>query len=484
VGRAAGLVFFSYLGFDMVSCLSEEVINPEKNMPIGIVGSLISSTVIYCTVSLVVVGMVPIALLGEDTPVVNCLLANACCTHAEQIDDVMTHGGGGDGVFDCLACDMAPSLSSSSQLLLLVGSKIVSFGAIFGLTTATFACLMGQPRIFYSMAQDGLLFAIYGQIDNETGVPTAGTILTGITTAFVACFIDLESLANTISLGTLMVFTFVNAGIIVLRLTPNLLVYSASASEQQFLQEEDDDNCDVCRAEEQDHDQGGGQHAHHHDTEHYHLVSNMGTDHEKSRLIKKKNATSDIPYHVHNTNRCPKHARHLLPDDGGLMTMKKLSKLKYLSSSSSSSSSWIAEDGPTTTASIGSTKPYWFTFLFTIFTVLASTGLSHGWPIKVMILLLLVVLFSASVLFGLHHQQQLQQQAQQSSPVSSSFQCPWVPAVPLLGIFCNGYMMGSMPASTWYVITVWLLLGLCFYFTYGIHHSKLQLAASRNSPRT
>merc|ERR1712028_238027 len=157
------------------------------------------------------------------------------------------------------------------------GSKIVSFGAIFGLTTATFACLMGQPRIFYSMAQDGLLFALYGQIDNETG----------ITTAFVACFIDLESLANTISLGTLMVFTFVNAGIIVLRLTPNLLVYSASASEQQFLQEEDDDNCDVCRAIEQDHDQGGGQHAHHHDTEHYHLVSSMGTDHEKSRLIKK-----------------------------------------------------------------------------------------------------------------------------------------------------------------------------------------------------
>merc|ERR1719162_2701637 len=122
---------------------------------------------------------------------------------------------------------MTSSLSSPSSnfrfVLLLLGSKVVSFGAIFGLTTATFACLMGQPRIFYSMAQDGLLFAIYGQIDNETGVPTAGTILTGITTAFVACFIDLESLANTISLGTLMVFTFVNAGIIVLRMSPPLI---------------------------------------------------------------------------------------------------------------------------------------------------------------------------------------------------------------------------------------------------------------------
>lgn len=177
-------------------------------------------------------------------------------------------------MFQCLACDMAPS--SSSQLLLLVGRKIVSFGAIFGLTTATFACLMEQPRIFYSMAQDGLLFSMYGQIDNETGVPTAATILTGITTAFVACFIDLESLANTISLGTLLVFTFVNAGVIVLRLTPNLLVYSVSASNQKFLEEEEDDNCDVRRAEEKDHDQGrgagaGGQHDHHHDNDYYHL---------------------------------------------------------------------------------------------------------------------------------------------------------------------------------------------------------------------
>merc|ERR1740129_1397720 len=99
---------------------------------------------------------------------------------------------------------------------------MVSGGAIFGLTTATFACLMGQPRIFFSMAKDGLLFKIYGRVNSVTGVPIVGTILTGIMTAFVACFVDLESLANTISLGTLQVFTFVNAGVIILRMTPPL----------------------------------------------------------------------------------------------------------------------------------------------------------------------------------------------------------------------------------------------------------------------
>jgi len=74
------------------------------------------------------------------------------------------------------------------------------------------------------MAQDGLLFKIYGRINPDTGVPVEGTIITGIVTAFVACFIDLESLANTISVGTLQVFTFVNAGVIILRMTPPLIL--------------------------------------------------------------------------------------------------------------------------------------------------------------------------------------------------------------------------------------------------------------------
>jgi len=76
---------------------------------------------------------------------------------------------------------------------------------------------MGQPRIFYKMAQDGLMFKIYAKVNRRTGVPTVGTIITGVLTALVACFVNLEALANVISLGTLQVFTFVNAGILLLR---------------------------------------------------------------------------------------------------------------------------------------------------------------------------------------------------------------------------------------------------------------------------
>jgi basic amino acid/polyamine antiporter, APA family len=93
--QGAGLVFFAFIGFDMVASLSEEVIHPERSMPIGIVGSLITTTLIYVSVSLAVVGMAPFGILGDTVPVVNALLANACCTHDEQLLDTAVH--------DCLS---------------------------------------------------------------------------------------------------------------------------------------------------------------------------------------------------------------------------------------------------------------------------------------------------------------------------------------------------------------------------------------------
>jgi basic amino acid/polyamine antiporter, APA family len=150
----------------MVSCLSEEVQNPERNMPIGIIGSLGASMVIYVTVSLVVVGMAPISILGENTPIVNALLSNGCCTNDQM------HELNNDAANQCLSYSCEPIL----HYVLYTGSRLVSAGAMFGLTTAVFACLMGQPRIFYSMAVDGLLFKIYAKVSPRTGVPTIGTV--------------------------------------------------------------------------------------------------------------------------------------------------------------------------------------------------------------------------------------------------------------------------------------------------------------------
>ena len=200
--QGAGLVFFAYIGFDMVASLSEEVIHPERNMPIGIVGSLVVSTFIYVLVAMTVVGMAPIALLGETVPIIHALTANACCSHEEQ-----------------LAVDAASvCLSSTCDHWLTFVARIVSGGAIAGLVASSFTSLMGTPRILMRMSLDGLWFQMFAEINPVTHVPSAGIWATGIATGLLACFAPLDGLANLISLGTLMVFTFVDAGVILLRL--------------------------------------------------------------------------------------------------------------------------------------------------------------------------------------------------------------------------------------------------------------------------
>ena len=445
VGRAAGLVFFSYLGFDMVSCLSEEVKNPERNMPIGIVGSLVVSSIVYCVVSLTVVGMAPIELLGEDVPLVNALLANACCTYDGQHQDISAHASPN---YECLSyssCDstLANDRNGSSFLFLLLlnGSRVVSCGAIFGLTTATFACLMGQPRIFYSMAQDGLLFKIYGQVNPDTGVPIAGTIITGITTAFVACFIDLESLANTISLGTLQVFTFVNAGVIILRMSPPLIPEMA-----EFEREKEPDEKVEASSKR--------------------LESNILD--ERSRLIPPTSSTVgnlDISLNTSTASSSSRVRSSLLPDDGGAILVREATR--DLNGNSLlvgiESDDAINLERQLQLLEQNGSKPHLLTLVITICAVLSSRGMSHLWPVWLIMTILSIMLLSVNLLFRLP----------QSVP-PSTFSCPSVPAIPLLGILCNSYMMGSMPLSTWYVISFWLLVGTCFYFCYGIHHSELR----------
>ncbi|CEG49422.1 amino acid permease [Plasmopara halstedii] len=167
----AGVVFFAYLGFDMVACLAEEVHEPQRTLPKGIIGSLVISMTIYVGVSLIVTGMAPIDILGKDVPLINAF-----------------------------SFHNAPW-----------AGQIVSFGSIFGLTTAAFTCLMGQPRIFYQMAKDGLMPSLFAKLHDRSQVPVASTIFTGALVASIAFIFDLSFLANVISCGTLQVFTFVNA---------------------------------------------------------------------------------------------------------------------------------------------------------------------------------------------------------------------------------------------------------------------------------
>ncbi len=178
---AAAVVFFAYIGFDAVSTASQEAINPKRDMPIGILVSLAICTVLYIAVSLTLTGIVSYKELNVAAPI------------AIAIDK------------------FGPSL--------LWLSPIVKFGAIAGLSSVVLVLLMGQSRIFFIMAQDGLLWKSFAKVHPKYRTPHVTTIVTGLVSAFFAGFFPIGLLGEMVSIGTLLAFVIVSIGVIILRKT-------------------------------------------------------------------------------------------------------------------------------------------------------------------------------------------------------------------------------------------------------------------------
>lgn len=178
--RGSAVVFFAYIGFDAVSTAAGEAKNPQRDMPIGILGSLVICTILYIVVCAVLTGMMPYNLLGTAEPV------------STALNDY-------------------PSLGWL-QLL-------VQIAAVAGLSSVILVMLMAQPRIFYSMAQDGLLPKLFGKVHPKYHTPYIGTIIVGIVAAVLAGLMPLGLLGDIVSMGTLLAFATVCAGVLVLRFT-------------------------------------------------------------------------------------------------------------------------------------------------------------------------------------------------------------------------------------------------------------------------
>jgi APA family basic amino acid/polyamine antiporter len=184
-GIAAGsaLVFFAYIGFDSVTTAAEESRRPERDMPIGILGSLAICTLLYLAVSAVVTGMVPLS----------------------QIDRT------------------APLAAAFRDVGFQAAASLISVGAIVGLTTVLLVLLLGQSRVFYAMSRDGLLPPLFSHIHPRFRTPHVSTIIVGAAVAALAGLAPLKVLAELVSIGTLFAFMIVSVGVIVLRrLSPEL----------------------------------------------------------------------------------------------------------------------------------------------------------------------------------------------------------------------------------------------------------------------
>jgi APA family basic amino acid/polyamine antiporter len=180
VVQAAGIIFFAYIGFDAVSTAAQEAKNPQRDMPIGILASLAVCTVLYVAVSAVLTGMVPYAELNTPAPV-------------------------------ALALDRHPELSWLAGWIKL--------GAIAGMTSVMLVMLLGQPRIFYAMSVDGLLPPLFRRVHPTHKTPYVGTLVTGSLAALIAGLFPVTILGELVSIGTLLAFTTVCIGVLVLRYT-------------------------------------------------------------------------------------------------------------------------------------------------------------------------------------------------------------------------------------------------------------------------
>ncbi|MCX8002001.1 MAG: amino acid permease [Anoxybacillus mongoliensis] len=183
VAAGAATVFFAYLGFDAVSTAAEEVRNPQRNMPIGIIASLAICTLLYIAVSLILTGIVPYDQLGVKNPVAFAL------NYIQQ---------------DWVA-------------------GFISLGAITGITTVLLVMLYAQTRLFYAISRDGLLPSLFAKVSERRQVPLVNSWVTGIAVSIFAGVIPLNKLAHLTNIGTLFAFTTVAIGILILRKTePNL----------------------------------------------------------------------------------------------------------------------------------------------------------------------------------------------------------------------------------------------------------------------
>jgi APA family basic amino acid/polyamine antiporter len=185
VFAGAAIIFFAYIGFDALSTTAEETKNPQRDMPIGIMGSLVICTIIYILVAAVFTGMIPYGALK----------ATVASEQAEPLTLAMRYAAMPDWMV-----------------------AIVAFGSVIASTAVLLVFQLGQPRIFFAMARDGLLPKSFAKIHPKFGTPHVTTILTGVFVGVTAAITPLDAMVDLTNIGTLFAFILVCIGITILRI--------------------------------------------------------------------------------------------------------------------------------------------------------------------------------------------------------------------------------------------------------------------------
>jgi APA family basic amino acid/polyamine antiporter len=175
----AATVFFAYIGFDAVTTAAEEARRPDRDMAVGILGSLGVCTLLYLAVAMVVTGMVPLALIDRT----------------------------------------APLAAAFREVGLGFAAGLISIGAIAGLSSVLVVMLLGQSRVFFAMSRDGLLPPLFSRVHPRFKTPHLSTLGVGIAVSTIAALVPLKELVELVNIGTLFAFVIVSASVVLLRRT-------------------------------------------------------------------------------------------------------------------------------------------------------------------------------------------------------------------------------------------------------------------------
>lgn len=178
VFKGAAIIFFAYIGFDALTTAAEEVKNPQRTLPIAIIGSLIISSILYIVVALILNGMLPYSAFKETA---------------------------------------APVAFALQSIGINWASIVVSIGALCGITSVILVSLFGQTRVFFAMARDGLLPGLFARIHGNFKTPVTGIAVVGSIGAVIAAFIPITDVVQLVNIGTLAAFILVSFAVIVLR---------------------------------------------------------------------------------------------------------------------------------------------------------------------------------------------------------------------------------------------------------------------------
>ncbi|XP_066926154.1 probable cationic amino acid transporter [Clytia hemisphaerica] len=414
----AATCFYAFVGFDIIATTGEEATNPSKSIPIAIVASLVIIFTCYFGVSTVITMMIPY----------------------DELDK------------------LSPIPAAFAQRGLGWAHYVISIGAICGLSSSLLGNLFPLPRIIYAMARDGLLFNMFTKIHEKTEVPVNATIYPGIMTAFFALLFDLEELVEMMSIGTLLAYTLVSLCVLILRYQPdeyygdNSIMKPLVADDGSTIGSEDDDNeAQYGRTPS---------------------VTPRVSGDEKNMLETSFNENFlQLPEqkqggHTYSPTHNPDSAEN--EEEENEQKLKEFKQINDGTYTPMQNDQYPGRREPTLATGRAVTCAclclfLWF-FGFNSIILFAFDQLVRKeiWTITLLIIFGTLIIASVAVIYSMPQ-----------SSTKYGFMAPCVPALPILAIYANTFLMLKLSTITWVRFGVWMVIGILLYAFYGTFNSKV-----------